>query len=79
MIEEIKVYTKNRCPKCDATKSFFESHGISFVTVNVEENEEALEYVKYDLGVTSLPVVTQGDVVVVGFEPEKLAKMAKLD
>lgn len=69
----IKVYTKNGCPQCDMTKMVLSGEGINFELINVEENEEAMDYVKNTLNLSSMPVVVvDGQDPFTGFQPDKL-------
>lgn len=68
------VYTKNGCPQCEMTKRMLTDLGVEFTVINVEENEEAFHYVKYDLGLSSMPVVVaEGRAPFMGFQPDKLS------
>ena len=60
----IKVFTKKNCSNCKTAKRMFKMYSVDIVEVNVEEDKEAFNYVKNELGLTSLPVV-----VADGFEP----------
>lgn len=74
---KITIYTKNGCPQCDMTKRVLSGEGIEFVAINVEENEEALHYVKEVLGLSSMPVVcVEGQEPFTGFRPDKLAELS---
>ena len=74
----IVVYTKNGCPQCDMTKRVLEGEGIPFTAINVEENEEAMRYVKEELGLSSMPVVVvEGQEPFTGFRPDKLQELKK--
>lgn len=69
----ITVYTKYGCPQCDMTKRVLQGEGINFNTINVQEDEDALNYVKNDLGFTSMPVVVaDGIEPFSGFRPDLL-------
>ena len=41
----IVVYTKNNCPACERAKSMLRIKGISFVTKNVDEDLDAMDFV----------------------------------
>lgn len=72
----IVVYTKHNCPKCDMTKKVLMREGIEYTVRNVEEDGDALHYVKNVLGLSSLPVtIIEGHAPIVGFAPEKLRKL----
>lgn len=51
----ITVYTKRHCPKCAMTRKFMDSRGVTYQTVNVEDDPAALTLVK-DLGYAEAPV-----------------------
>lgn len=75
-MKKVKVYTKNNCAQCTMTKKQLEKHKIDFKLINVEEDEEALEYVKNELGFSSMPVVVaEGFEPFAGFQPDKLEKL----
>lgn len=70
------VYTKNNCPQCEMTKRVLTELGVKFDTINVEENEEALRYVKDTLGFSAMPViVAEGRTPFTGFQPDKLNEL----
>lgn len=73
---KVTVYTKNGCPQCDMTKVVLTGEGIEFVTINVEEDEKAMKYVKEELGFTSMPVVVaEGKKPFTGFRPDLLHEL----
>lgn len=75
-MSQVTVYTKNGCPQCNMTKSVLEGEGIPFATINVEEDEKALHYVKEVLGFTSMPVVVkEGHEPITGFNPDRLKEL----
>jgi glutaredoxin-like protein NrdH len=72
----VKVYTKYGCPQCDMTKTVLNGEGIEFETVNVEDDEAALKYIKEDLGYSSMPVtIKEGHNPIVGFNPERFKEL----
>lgn len=52
----IKVYSKPNCVQCEMTKEFLKANNMKFEEVNVEENEEALEFMEVSV-FKRLPVV----------------------
>lgn len=73
----IKVYTKNGCPQCDMTKNVLNGEGIEFEVFNVEEDQEAFDYVVNTLGIRQMPVVVvDGQEPFSGFQPDKLQALA---
>ena len=75
MIEKLKVYSKEDCMQCNFTKKWLNEHGIEYEEFDVEEDEEALNYIKYDLGYQAVPVVVTPTENWYGFRPDKLAKL----
>lgn len=72
-MKNITVYTKYGCPQCDMTKRVLQGEGIEFDVKNVEEDEVALNYVKEELGFSSMPVVVaDGIEPFSGFQPDRL-------
>ncbi|WP_179123886.1 glutaredoxin domain-containing protein [Paraliobacillus ryukyuensis] len=77
-MSKITVYTKYNCPKCEVTKTMLDGEGAEYESVNVEDDADALEYIK-SLGFTSTPVITkQGYEPFSGFNLDKLKEMINL-
>jgi glutaredoxin-like protein NrdH len=57
----IKVYTKNDCPQCNALKSLLEELEIPYKPINIDEDNDAKEFVVSE-GHRSVPVVYVGGV-----------------
>ena len=73
---KVTVYTKNGCPQCDMTKMVLQGEDIEFDTINVEEDEKAMEYVRDTLGFNAMPVVVaEGHEPFSGFRPDKLKEL----
>lgn len=56
MSEKVKVYTRTICPQCTPVKAFLKGHKIPFDMVNIDEEPEAMAYVK-SRGVQSAPLL----------------------
>lgn len=52
----VTVYSKPKCPQCDATKRSLTKHGVAYTVVDITKDAAAREYV-LGLGYTSAPVV----------------------
>lgn len=77
-MKEITVYTKNNCPQCNMTKNVLNGKNIEYKLINVEEDAEAMTYVKEVLKFTSMPVVVvEGQEPFAGFRPDKLDEITK--
>lgn len=57
---KITVYEKNDCMQCKQTKRLLDKLEISYDTVNIEDDETALQYVK-ELGYLAAPVILVTD------------------
>ena len=71
---DVVVYTKPRCPQCDATKRKLDQLDIEYTTVDISLDDEAREYV-LSLGYQQAPVVVFGDNHWSGYSPDRLAKL----
>ena len=77
-MQNVTVYTKNNCIQCLMTKKTLTQYGISYSEKNVENDAEALAFLK-DKGYQSVPVVFSEDMEPVrGFRPDLLAKLSKV-
>jgi glutaredoxin len=79
---KVSIYTISTCPVCRKTKEFFRSRGIPFdlvdfdLTSESEQNRIAAEMMK-GTGNIGFPFVKIGDVVVIGFNPERFEQLLK--
>ena len=69
----IKVYSKSNCVQCIATYKELDKIGIEYETLYVDQQEEAMDYVR-SLGYKQAPVVVCGDVHWSGFRPDMINK-----
>jgi Glutaredoxin and related proteins len=79
---KISMYTISTCPVCRKTKEFFRTKGIPFDFIDYdlasesEQNKIAAEMMK-GIGNIGFPFVRIGDVVVIGFNPERFEQLLK--
>ncbi|WP_226035761.1 glutaredoxin family protein [Aquibacillus saliphilus] len=72
----VTVYTKYGCPQCEMTKTVLQGEGIEFNTINVEDDQNALNYVKNELGFSAMPVIIKDGIdPIVGFNPDRLKEL----
>lgn len=70
------IYTKPRCPQCDATKRALDKWGVPYVAVDVTTDAEARELVMA-MGYLSAPVVvTEDGEHWQGFRPDRCKGLA---
>ncbi len=56
--EKIKMYATTWCGDCRMAKRWFESRGIPYEHINIEENDEAAELVlRLNRGMRSVPTI----------------------
>lgn len=69
------VYTKPSCVQCDMTKRYMDKNGISYDTVDITQDSEALEMI-LSMGFSSAPVVISDKGSWAGFQPDKINLLA---
>lgn len=67
----IKIYTKEDCIQCLATKSFLDKGGVEYEVIDLDNEPDRVEEVK-EMGYKSIPVVVDGGEHWSGFRPDKL-------
>ena len=67
----ITIYSKPNCVQCTATYRAMDKAGLSYETVDISVDAEALEQVK-SLGYAQAPVVIAGGDHWSGFRPDKI-------
>jgi glutaredoxin-like protein NrdH len=67
----VTVYTLPSCVQCESTKKYLSKLEVNFKTVDLSEDEIAMDLVK-SLGYQAAPVVVFGDDHWSGFRPDKL-------
>jgi glutaredoxin-like protein NrdH len=67
----VTVYTLPSCVQCESTKKYLAKMDIPFETVDLAEDEVAMDLVR-SLGYQAAPVVVFGDDHWSGFRPDKL-------
>ncbi|MGZ4865474.1 MAG: glutaredoxin family protein [Halobacteriota archaeon] len=73
----VKAYTLSTCPHCSLTKKFLNDNHVDFEYEDVdllsgEKRSDVLREVYRLTGGYSFPVIVVGDIVIVGFNKEKL-------
>lgn len=71
----ITVYTKPRCPQCDATTRTLDRSGTPYATVDITMDSEALEMI-INMGYQQAPVVIAGEDHWSGFRPDRLTEVS---
>ncbi|MCP8856867.1 glutaredoxin-like protein NrdH [Latilactobacillus fuchuensis] len=72
----ITLYTKNGCPQCRMTKHFLETHDVTFVEHNINDDPQYIDYLREN-GFQAVPVLeADGIDSFSGFRPAELQKLA---
>ena len=74
----ITVYSKTVCPYCVNAKNYLRSKNIEFTEINIEENDEAREFIQAQGHRTVPQIYFQGKVLVEGGW-QGLSKMSRED
>ena len=69
------VYTKPSCVQCDMTKKMLDKIGVEYDTVDITQDEIALEKI-LEMGFKSAPVVITDTDSWAGFNPDKINSLA---
>ncbi|NLS08600.1 glutaredoxin-like protein NrdH [Nesterenkonia sp. MY13] len=74
----VTVYTKPACVQCNATYRALDKNGVTYKTVDISQDAEALERVRA-LGYMQAPVVITDSDHWSGFRPDKISELASVD
>jgi len=78
-MKKVSMYTLSTCPWCRKTKEWFSQHHIPFEDIDYDLADEATQ--KRIMGeldaerANGFPFVRIGDQVVVGYQPDRYAKL----
>lgn len=80
MGSEVTVYSTSWCGFCHQAKKYFDSIGVKYNDINVEEDHKAAEEMVKKSGQMGVPVITIGDSTIVGYNRPKIDEaLAKND
>lgn len=65
---KITVYSTTWCGFCKQAMKYFDSLGVKYTDVNVEEDRQAAEEMVRKTGQMGVPVIEIGDTTIVGFD-----------
>lgn len=75
----IQIYTKNNCMPCKMTKNWLKNNGIEYHENNVDEDLDAFNYLLAN-NLRTLPVVfNDGELLAMGFQPQKLKTLLLIE
>lgn len=78
----VTIYSTTNCAFCKTEKQWLDSKGVEYTAINIEEDQEAADYLTEITGATSVPVtvvVTDGHSEIIrGFDRPKLTEVLGL-
>lgn len=72
---DVTVYSTSWCGFCHQAKKYFDSIGVKYTDINVEEDHQAAEDMVKKSGQMGVPVIEIGKELVVGFDKPKIDKI----
>lgn len=72
----ITVFSRQNCTQCKRTKDLLEAKGLEFYVVDITDDDKMAEALKRQ-GYRQLPVVMTETEAWTGFNPQKIAEVAK--
>lgn len=76
-MNQITVYTTNRCPYCVMMKNFLKDKGLPFKEVNVQQDQRAANWLVATTGQLGVPQTEINGQWVLGFDTEKVMKLVR--
>lgn len=73
----VKVYSTTWCGFCHQAKKYFDSVGVKYTDVNVEEDPKAAEEMVKKTNQMGVPVIEIGETTIVGFDRPKVDQALK--
>jgi glutaredoxin-like YruB-family protein len=71
----IKIFTTPTCPYCQMAKSFMSERGVDYEEIDVTKDRDGLAEMQRVSGQMGVPVITDGQTVIVGFNRDALHDM----
>jgi glutaredoxin len=78
--EPVFIYALSTCPWCRKAKQYFTDHDVPFDAVDIDllpddEGDRLADEALFASGSRAYPIVRIGDEVIVGYAPEKYARL----
>jgi glutaredoxin-like YruB-family protein len=73
--KNVVVYSTATCPWCHRAKDYLTSKGVQFTDINVGVDREKAKEMIQKSNQMSVPVITIGDDVIVGFNQSKIDEL----
>lgn len=69
---KVTVYSTTWCGFCHQAKKYFDSIGVKYKDVNVEEDQKAAQDMVQKSGQMGVPVIEIGKDIIIGFDKPKI-------
>ena len=73
--KKVVIYSTPTCPYCKRAKDYLSKKGITYTDFNVAQDREKAKEMIQKSGQMSVPVITIGDKVIVGFNQAQLDEL----
>ena len=70
----VNVYSTSWCGFCHQAKAYFDSIGVKYNDINIEEDQAAAEVMVKKTGQMGVPVIEIGETTIVGYDRPKVDK-----
>jgi glutaredoxin len=74
----VEIFSTNTCHFCHLAKEWLDENKVPFVDYNVGEDKERYKEMFEMTGQYGVPVIKIGDDVMVGFNPDQMAKLLEI-
>lgn len=74
---DIRIYTLPSCVQCEMTKKQFNLHGLTYTSIDLASNPEALAEIE-QFGYASAPVIVAGEQHWAGFKYDRINGLVKM-
>lgn len=68
----VTVYSTTWCGFCKQAKKYFDSIGVKYTDINVEQDYQAAEEMVKKSGQMGVPVIEIGNDIIIGFDKPKI-------
>ncbi len=68
----VKVYSTPTCPYCDTLKEYLKEHKIEFQSLDVSQDNSALEEMVKNSKQMGVPVIDINGEIIIGFDKERI-------
>ena len=68
----VTIYSSPSCAFCHMAKEYFKGKSIEFTEKDISSDSQAYEFVVTEVGQAVTPIITIGDIIIVGFDRPKI-------